>query len=110
MRRASIVAGMRVGIIALHHESNSFLPQPTTMDNFRADTLATGEHVRALFEAAYHEVGGFFEGLRNAQIDAVPIFAARAIPSGVITQETAETLVSQLLAEIESAGELDGLL
>ena len=89
-----MVCVMRVGIIALHHESNSFLPQPTTVENFRADTLVTGEAVRTLFAAAHHEIGGFFAGLEQQSIEPVPIVAARAIPSGVITSETADALAS----------------
>ena len=101
---------MRVGIIALHHESNSFLPQPTTLENFRADTIATGEAIHKLFAASHHEIGGFFEGLTKQSIDPIPIFAARAIPSGVITAQTANALVEQILKELDDADHLDGLL
>ena len=101
---------MRVGIIAVHHESNTVLPSPTTIDHFRADTLLTGEPIRQQFAAAHHEIGGFFAGLAEEKLDAVPIFAARAIPSGVITAETASALVDRLLDELDRHLPFDGLL
>ncbi len=101
---------MRVGILALLHESNTFVQPATTVDNFRTNLLVTGEEVRRQLAGTHHEVGGFFEGLEEAGIEAVPIFAARAIPSGTVTAEAFEDLVSQLLAALHEAGSVDGLL
>ena len=83
---------MRVGIVALLQESNTFLREPTTLDRFREDLLVTGESVRVALATAHHEVGGFFAGLAAAGIEAAPIFAARALPYGVITAETLDSL------------------
>ena len=101
---------MRVGILALLHESNTFISAPTTLEHFRQNTLLTGSGVREKFTAAHHEVGGFFLGLANAGLEAVPIFAARAMPYGTITAETFDTLLQWMFAELDRAGPLDGLL
>jgi microcystin degradation protein MlrC len=101
---------MRVGIVALMHESNTFIRGTTTLADFEADLLLEGEAVRENLADAHHEVGGFFEGLAAAGIDAVPTFAARAIPYGPIEAETAATLVDRLLRALDRAGRLDGLL
>ena len=37
---------MRVGILALLHESNTFIAEPTTLRHFEENLLATGEQVR----------------------------------------------------------------
>ncbi len=100
---------MRVGIVALLQESNTFLHAPTTLEHFRQDVLLRGDEVRRL-ENSHHEIAGFFSGLKREGIDAVPIFAARAMPFGVITAEAFSTLLSLLFAEVERAGPLDGLL
>ena len=71
---------MRVGILALLHESNTFIAQPTTLAHFEQNMLLIGEEMRRHLADAHHEVGGFFEGLQRERIDAVPIFAARAVP------------------------------
>jgi len=74
----------RVGIIALLHESNTFVAGATTLDDFRRDLLLTGDAVREALADTHHEVAGFFAGLAEAGIEAVPILAARALPAGPI--------------------------
>lgn len=101
---------MRVGVITWLHESNTFLPIPTTLDHFRQGALTTGVGVRKAFEGTPHEVGGFFEGLDAAGLEAVPVFAARAVPYGTITAETFTTLLDMLLTEVDRTGKLDGWL
>jgi microcystin degradation protein MlrC len=101
---------MRVGVIGLLQESNTFLAERTTLEKFQQDVLATGEAVRARFRTAHHEIGGFFAGLADARIDAVPIFVARALPFGVIADDAYSTLLTMLFAELARAGSLDGLL
>lgn len=100
----------RVGILALIQESNTFLSGTTTFEHFRQDLLLTGEEVRRHFATAHHEVRGFFDGLARAGMEAVPIFAARALPFGTIEAEAFERLMQQMIEELESAGRLDGLL
>lgn len=101
---------MRVGIIALLHESNTFINQPTTLEHFRASLLLRGEAIREQLAGSHHEVGGFFEGLSMCGLQAVPIFAARAVPYGTIAADAFQTLVEMMLAALEQAGHLDGLL
>ena len=100
---------MRVGIIALLQESNTFLDADTGIEQFRQDLLLTGDAIREL-EPAHHEIGGFLEGLKREQIDPVPLFAARATPFGTVTTEAFAQLVETLLGELRRAGRLDGLL
>ena len=100
----------RVGIVALLQESNTFLAGKTTLDHFHADLLAAGPAVREALAAAHHEVGGFFSGLAAAEIEAVPIFAARALPYGTMTADCLDSLLRMMTTALESAGPLDGLL
>jgi len=101
---------MRVGIISLQHESNTFIQTATTLADFEYDVLATGDQIYPIFKDAAHELGGFFAGLAESGIEAVPIFVARALPGGTITAETVETLIQKMLQELKQAGPLDGLL
>ena len=108
---------MRVGIIALLHESNTFLSSPTRWEHFQQDKLLVGEEVREVMGNTHHEVSGFFAGLAEANqahpeqpIEVVPIFAARAVPFGTITAETYERLLQYLFEQLSAALPLDGLL
>lgn len=102
----------RVGILALLQESNTFIPRHTTLDHFRADLLLTGEDVRTSLADTHHEVGGFFAGLAAAEVAAVPIFAARAYPYGVIARAAFDELLQMLRQALSAAlnDGLDGLL
>jgi len=99
----------RVGIVGLLQESNTFIAGVTTRAHFEADLLLHGEAIREAMAGAPHEVGGFFAGLDEAGLEAVPLFLARALPYGVIKQEDFEGLVAELLEAIASAGPLDGV-
>ncbi|MCA8987767.1 MAG: M81 family metallopeptidase [Planctomycetaceae bacterium] len=101
---------MRIGLIALLHESNTFSFQRTTLESFRQNLLLTGEPIRSALGQAHHEVGGFFAGLDAAGVEAVPLFAARALPSGTILADDYAQLLERMLNTVRQAGALDGIL
>jgi len=102
---------MRIGIVALLQESNTFIAERTTFEHFERELLLTGEAIREQLADTEHEVGGFFAGIADAdEFEAVPIFAARALPYGTIEAEAFDRLVAQLLGNVSNAGALDGIL
>src|SRR5437762_7112585 len=101
---------MRIGIIALLQESNTFIGQPTKLVHFEQELLATGEAVRERLAGTHHEVAGMFHALDEAGEEAVPIFAGRAVPFGVIQSAAIERLLKMMFAELGKAGRLDGIL
>jgi len=101
---------MRVGIIAFLNESNTFIHTQTTFEHFQQDLLADGEAVRERLANSHHEVGGFFVGLAEQGIDAVPIFAARALPFGVIRSDAFWMLMERMMLALDRAKKLDGIL
>ncbi len=100
----------RVGVVALQHESNTFIARKTALADFEGHLLLTAEAVREQLAHSHHEVGGFFGGLELEGIEAVPIFAARAMPYGTIEAHAADALVKSLFEALDRAGPLDGLL
>ena len=101
---------MRVGIVALQHETNTFIEAPTSIDAFRGNLLAAGDSLRAAVAGTRHELGGFLAGLEEAAAEAVPLFGARALPYGLVSAAAYAELKRRLLAEIRSHLPLDGLL
>jgi microcystin degradation protein MlrC len=91
------------------HESNTFAGR-TTLADFERNQLLTGPAVREQLAGTHHEVGGFFEQLPHEDIEPVPVFAAWALPSGVIDQTAAEELTRRLTDALQSVGRLDGML
>jgi len=98
---------MRVGIVGLSHESNTFSSLRTTADDFE---MWEGKCIIDVFESTYHEIAGFIAGGSQYGFEAVPLFAARATPSGSVTLEAYQDLVERMLARIEASGSLDGIL
>jgi microcystin degradation protein MlrC len=105
-----LFVAMRIGIIALLQESNTFIGKPTTFEHFEQDLLATGEAVRERLAGTHHEIGGMLHALEEAGEEAVPIFAARAYPFGVIEAGAIERLLQMMFVELSRAGRLDGVL
>ena len=68
---------MRVGIVALIHESNTFISRPTTWEHFQEHALWTGDDIRRHLAEAPHEVGGFFAGLDAAGLTDVVAIVVR---------------------------------
>ena len=101
---------MRVGIVSLIHESNTFISTPTTLDMFKDNKLIEGEEIYQAFAGGHHEISGFLQGLDETGIEAVPIFYASTTPSGRITRETCDELMRIMFTNIDGAGPLDGVL
>ena len=60
--------------LSLIHESNTFIGTPTTLDMFRSSRILTGNEVADVCEDGLNEVSGFFAGLAESGIEAVPLF------------------------------------
>ena len=101
---------MRVGILCLMQESNTFLKRKTEFHHFEEDLFLEGNEIREKMVDSHHEVGGFLEGLDAAGFDAVPIFAARALPYGTICKQAFDQLMERMFLLIDQAGPLDGYL
>lgn len=101
---------MRVGIVSCSHESNTFIPAPTRLSHFRGSEFLLGEEIEEKYGAAHHEVGGYFEVLREAGIEAVPIVFARTTPWGTVSDEALDEIWRLAEEGLKAAGKLDGIL
>jgi microcystin degradation protein MlrC len=98
---------MRVGVVGLRHESNTFLSTPT---DHRLWERLTGDEVRKRWAGTYNEMGGFLAGLDAEGATAVPVYSALATPAGTITSGAFEALTAELFSELEKRGPYDGIL
>jgi microcystin degradation protein MlrC len=74
----------RVGIAGFLHESNTFLPVPTTKQDFEQTSFTQGQALLDRWQGSHHELGGFLEGASTHHFLPVPLLATYAVPSGVI--------------------------
>jgi len=98
---------MRIGIAGFSHESNTFSPLTTGIDDFET---WEGDALLSAFQGTYHEIAGFIAGAKQQGFEAVPLFAARATPAGPVTAEAYETMIGRLLTHVRGDGRLDGVL
>ncbi len=97
----------RIGVLGLWHESNSFVPTRTNLEMFE---MHAGPGVRDRWTGQHSDLGGFFAGLDDNPVEAVPLFSASATPSGEITSAACEALLDRALTAIGAVPTLDGLL
>lgn len=106
---------MRIGIIAILHESNTFVRQPTTLEKFHEDLYLEGELIAQKLADSHHEIGGFLAGLEECNSEfgdvfAVPLLVTRATPAGIIQAAAWQQLTDRMLELVAVAGTLDGIL
>ncbi len=101
---------MRVGVLGLIHESNTFFAGKTSYEDFKQHHVLWGDAMRKTYAPAFHEIGGFFAGLEQAGLEPVPIYCATQKPSGTITAAALEKLWQDIETSLDNMGNLEGLL
>jgi microcystin degradation protein MlrC len=101
------MSAARVGILSLQHESNTFSPLPTGLDEF---TVATGDDVIRRWGNSHSEVAGFLHGLEAEGLEAVPLYMATATPGGIVTDVAFHHMLASMRELLETGPQLDALL
>ncbi len=101
---------MRLAAGYILQEANTFSPLETTLDDFRADHLCLGDEVLQRFRGTNTEMAGFIDAAQAERVELLPIIGARAISSGRLTHEAYNFIKTNLLAGLQEAGQLDGIL
>ncbi|HET7037678.1 MAG TPA: M81 family metallopeptidase, partial [Thermomicrobiaceae bacterium] len=99
----------RVAIAELSHETNTFSSVPTDLPAFERAGVKRGAALEAL-RGTNTAVAGFLDGAAAHGFDVVPLLAVWATPSGLVSGEALETLTGELVAGIDAAQPVDGVL
>lgn len=94
----------KVAVASLMHESNSFNPALTPLEDFRIEERSL-EH----WSQGNTELAGFIHEAIAQGLDCVPVFAASATPSGELQQSAYETLTGCLLDNLRAAQPFDAV-
>lgn len=89
------------------HETNTFSKVATTLEHFRAGTLLLGNEIPAARRGTRTALGATFEAAEQFGWSLAHPLAASANPSGTVTRETFDQLLSLFLAD---AAGCDGAL
>lgn len=101
---------MRVGVVCIQHESNTFVGEQTQWRHFQEDLLLVGEALVEPMARTRHEIGGALQGLQEERVAVVPLLVARAIPHGPLQAGVLERLIKLLDEQLERAGRLDAIV
>lgn len=100
---------MRLGLVHVAQETNSFNPEPTRLADFAAYGLYEGPEILDRL-AGVSEVGGFLEiTAAEADVVPVPILRAYAAAGGAVAADALAWFEERLRTGLEAAKPLDGL-
>jgi len=101
---------MRLALIHIGQESDTFNPRPTTLHDFRSFGMYFGDEMfREL--VGLGQVGGYLDAVTsmNQEIESVPIIRAWAGAGGRLTKDAHEFFLEAIREGLLEAGKIDGL-
>jgi len=102
---------MRIVLGGITHEANTFGPHVTDLADFEARQLLRGDEILQNWRATRTEQAGMLSVLKAVPgCEVVPTFLARALSGAPMRQQTLNTLLGELIARIEAAHPVDGVL
>ncbi len=101
---------LKVALLGIYHESNTFAEQPTTLSDFHNGHYIKANAIREEYQEAHHEIGGMLEVMDEQGIEVVPVLYAEATPGGTVSAETYQQLLGNMMEELEKTLPVDGCL
>ena len=101
---------MRIAVGCIGHETNTFSPVTTTIDNFKKGSYLRGDEIISAFSGTRTITGGFLDVAAQLNMQPVPLLWTFATPSGMVAHAAYETLKTEFLMLLQDAGDLDGVL
>lgn len=95
----------RIAIGGIVHETNTFAPSKTDLGAF---TIDEGDDMIRRWAGTTSSMGGVLSGLSDYQ--AAPLLYATAMPSGTVTDAAYGALLRDLIARLQAAAPVDGVL
>ena len=101
---------MRVALLGIVHESNTFVIEPTTLKKFEESRLFFDHDIILNYRNSFHELGGMIEVLEMNEIEIVPILYAEATPGGKVTKDAFDFLLHEAMTRVKQQLPFDGIL
>jgi microcystin degradation protein MlrC len=101
---------MRFAFGGIMHESNTFCPQMTTLNQFMDSGIHIGEDVTLNHKGSRSFIGGVIDAAEELGVELVPTLYASTSPYGVVEKEAFIYLLNQLSMRMEQADGVDGVV
>ncbi|MFW6074294.1 MAG: M81 family metallopeptidase, partial [Chloroflexota bacterium] len=100
----------RLVIGGISHETNTFSPIRTTTDLFERRSLVRGPEMIEQSRDVRSALGGMITAAGERGWELIPTLFASATPSGLVARETYEEFAGEIIAGLENAANIDGVL
>ena len=100
----------RIAVGGISHESNSFNPARTTLDEFGRWKDVTAEEFFTAAAGSSSIVGGYVEGARQFGLELLPTVVVSATPKGPVAADAFAALMDEMIRRLKSLPNLDGVL
>ena len=101
---------MRLFLAMFAHETNTFSNVPTDRAQFEARDLRYGGEIVEVYRGTGTCLGGMIDAAERLGATLIPSVAASASPAGRVTRDIYGHVKQRILADLERAGRLDGVL
>lgn len=102
---------MRIALIHISQETNTFNPAPTTLDDYRSFGVYEG---RAVLDnlTGKDQISGYLDAIRasSLSVETVPIIRGYAVAGGRITRDAFDFFADRISTGLKDAGPLDGVM
>lgn len=102
-----ITKDRKFAVAGLWQETNTFAPNPTTIEDFENFELVSGSDVGELHRGVRSVIGGAIDSLGDSACFGL---SAGAWPSGLITNETAVSLIDRFEKDLRHVGQVHGMV
>jgi microcystin degradation protein MlrC len=106
---------LRIATLGIHHETNTFASNKTTMAEFKHSGLQTyavqrGQQYYDMHELSQTSMSGFIQSSKKHGYELVPLIFAATDPAGTISAEVFDTIGGEALEMLQDQGPFDGVL
>ncbi|MDY6817899.1 MAG: M81 family metallopeptidase [Halobacteriales archaeon] len=105
------MASERILVGGISHETNTFIQEPTTREDFQRRHEAFDEAVLDELRGTNTVIGGVIEAAAEEMVELRPTMYAAAMPGGIVTEDTFTYYFSALRERVERLeSDTDGVL
>ena len=101
---------MRVAILGISHETNTFSRVPTDYAQFEASGILRGPEIVAKYRESLYQIAGYLQAADELGFEAVPLMYAQTGPIGTITKDAYDRLTAEMFGMLRDRGPWDGVL
>lgn len=102
---------VRLAVLGLYHEANTFSGVLADLPRYRADGWHTGIEMVEHYRDSHSVIGGFLEtGPGEHDVELVPLPVGFLTPCGPLSTEAHRVLVDELVKALAAAGPVDAVL